>query len=244
MTAIKSTNLKYSYTSGIDALNGITLEIGKGEGVAILGPNGAGKSTFALHLNALLMPSSGSIEILGKTVSRKNISAVRQQVGLVFQNPEDQLFCPTVEEDIAFGPKNLGLKGDELRQRVGEIIAKMGLSEIANRNVYHLSLGQKKRAAIGCVLAMAPKIIVLDEPLAFLDPAGQKSIVEIIKKMKATKILVTHNPDAAAILCERTVLLNRGKIVADGKSSELLSDENLLAENNLGFRLSRQTIFS
>lgn len=211
------TNVTYSYPSGNEALKDITFMVNKGEKVALLGENGAGKSTLMLHTNGLLVPVSGSVEVEGlSTSSKKNIMKVRQIVGLVFQNPDDQLFMPTVREDIAFGPSNMRLPEDEINERVNRAMEMTGTFSLANKSPFSLSGGQKKSVSIATVLSMSPEILVMDEPTAGLDYKGILNFKEIVRNLSQTILLSTHDLELAKELCERAIVLKNGQKVYDG----------------------------
>ena len=233
--AIELEDLSYTYPDGHQALRGITLRIEAGERVAILGPNGAGKSTLCLQLNGILEPTSGSVSVCGLPVGGKagNIKEVRRRVGVVFQDPDDMLFMPTVEADVAFGPSNLDLPGDEIRARVGRALGAVGMEGMGGRSPHHLSFGQKKRAATAAVLSMYPEVLVLDEPSSSLDPRGRREFGELLARLEQTIVVVTHDLPYAHELCERSVILDGGRIVADGPTDEILYDPDLLAAHDL-----------
>lgn len=230
--AIRIENLTYTYPDGTNALKGINLIVRKGESVALMGPNGAGKSTLILHLNGILK-GNGKVEIHGLEVNKKNIRKIRSMVGLVFQDPDDQLFSSTVREDVAFGPLNMGIPPDLLEFSVRRALEWVGMSGSENRSPHHLSIGEKKRVSIATVLAMEPEILALDEPGANLDPRGRREISELIKNLKVTRIVVTHDLNMAAEICSRAVVLSSGRIVADGPIADILSDEKLLLNTGL-----------
>jgi cobalt/nickel transport system ATP-binding protein len=223
----------YAYPDGHQALFGVDLRIFRGERVAVLGPNGAGKTTLALHLNGIVMPGAGVVRIDGLPVESHTLLEVRRRVGLVFQDPDDQLFMPTVRDDVAFGPANLGLRGEELEMCVADALAAVGMSEYADRPPHHLSFGQRRRVAVATVLAMRPSILVLDEPSSNLDPASRRELAEILRSLDVTLLMVTHDLPYALELCERAVILDEGTIVADGPTAELLADADLLAKHRL-----------
>lgn len=231
----------YAYPDGHPALRGVSLTIGPGERVALLGPNGAGKTTLVLHLNGILPGphadgASGSVTVAGLTVNpadRSCLAEIRRRVGIVFQDPDDQLFLPTVREDVAFGPANLGLRGEALAVRVDEALAAVGMSEHRDRAPHHLSFGQRRRVAVATVLAMRPEILVLDEPSSNLDPASRRELAEILLGLPVTLLMVTHDLPYALELCERSVILDDGQIRADAATTELLSDAPLLARHRL-----------
>jgi cobalt/nickel transport system ATP-binding protein len=225
--------LAYAYPDGRQALFGVNLNIARGERVALLGPNGAGKTTLALHLNGILTPGAGSVSVGGLAVTKANLAEVRRRVGIVFQDPDDQLFLPTVGQDVAFGPANLGLSGEPLQARVEEALAAVGLDDVADRVPHHLSFGQRRRIAVATVLAMRPEILVLDEPTSNLDPASRRELAEVLTSIGVTVLMVTHDLPYALQLCERSVILSEGVIVADGPTRELLADAELLAAHRL-----------
>lgn len=241
MTSLEINDLHYSYPDGHQALHGVDLHIEEGERVALLGPNGAGKTTLVLHLNGILPPANmpgakGTVTVGGlkaDPADRKGLSEIRRRVGLVFQDPDDQLFLPTVAEDVAFGPANLGLKGDELKQRVEDALAWVGMSEVKDRAPHHLSLGQRRRVAVATVLAMNPELLVLDEPSSNLDPQARRELADILLSLPVTMLMVTHDLPYALQLCERSVILDEGMIVADGPTREILADTALLAKHRL-----------
>ena len=229
-------DLAFAYPDGNQALYGVNLSIEKGERVALLGPNGAGKTTLVMHMNGIHPTSQGSVHIAGQLVDAKNkdsLKQIRSKVGIVFQDPDDQLFMPTVGEDVAFGPYNMGLRGDELAQVVDEALTLVGMQEFKDRPPHHLSFGQRRRVAVATVLAMKPEILVLDEPSSNLDPASRRELAEILRSLDITMVMVTHDLPYAYELCERSVILSGGIIVADGSTMTILSDEKLLASNRL-----------
>ncbi|HZA41196.1 MAG TPA: ATP-binding cassette domain-containing protein [Actinomycetota bacterium] len=231
--ALSVSGLAYSYPDGHQALAGVDIELERGERVALLGPNGAGKTTFVLHLNGVIGSQSGRVSVGGLAVQRENLAEIRRMVGLVFQDPDDQLFMPTVREDVAFGPVNLGIRGSELEERVQGALRAVGMEGHADRPPHHLSFGQRRRVAVATVLAMDPEILVLDEPSSNLDPAGRRELAEILKKLDLTMLLVTHDLPYALELCPRAVVMNAGVVVADGSTAEILSDSALMAANRL-----------
>ncbi len=223
----------YAYPGGHQALYGIDLHVHPGERVALLGPNGAGKTTLVLHLNGILTPGHGSVHVSGLPVTEDNLLEVRRRVGIVFQDPDDQLFMPTVRDDVAFGPANLGLRGPELDHRVQEALAAVDVGDLADRAPHHLSFGQRRRVAIATVLAMRPEILVLDEPSSNLDPASRRELADILRSLDVTILMVTHDLPYAVELCERSVVLSEGAIVADGATREVLADAALMARHRL-----------
>jgi cobalt/nickel transport system ATP-binding protein len=227
--------VRYAYPDGQPALSGVDLSVAAGERLALLGPNGAGKTTLVLHLNGILA-GEGEITVGGLRVDpadRAGIAEVRRRVGVVFQDPDDQLFLPTVAEDVGFGPANLGLRGPELRARVDRALAAVGMAAHRHRSPHHLSFGQKRRVAVAGVLAMHPEILVLDEPSSNLDPAARRELAEILGRLDVTLLMVTHDLPYALQLCPRSAIMDEGRIVADGPTVELLADPGLLARHRL-----------
>jgi cobalt/nickel transport system ATP-binding protein len=225
-------DLNFAYPDGHVALRGINLSICEGEKVALVGPNGAGKSTLMLHLNGIL-GENNQISIAGLSVDSKNLPTIRALVGLVFQNPDDQLFSPTVFDDVAFGPLHMGLPEDEVYQRVEEALAAVQMSDFGDRLSHHLSMGQKKRIAIATVLAMRPQILILDEPSAGLDPRTRRSLINFLRDLPITMLVSSHDLRMVQDLFPRMVIMDEGKIVADGLTVELLEDESLLEAHGL-----------
>jgi cobalt/nickel transport system ATP-binding protein len=223
----------FSYPDGRKALDGVDLAIGAGERVAILGPNGAGKTTLALHLNGILQPQAGTITVSGVPVVEDNYREVRRKVGLVFQDANDQLFMPTVREDVAFGPANFGVAGESLNRRVDAALEVVSGSEFADRPPHHLSGGEKRRASLATVLSMEPEVLVFDEPTSGLDPAGRRELIETLASLPMTQLVITHDLPLALELCPRSVIMNGGRVVADRPTVDLLEDPNLLAANRL-----------
>jgi len=226
-------DVTYVYPDGTEALKGVSLKITHGEAVALVGANGAGKSTLLLNLNGCLMPTSGSVRIGDYPVTQATLANVRRTVGTIFQDPDDQLFMPTLGDDVSFGPYNLGLRGEELRRRVDEALARMGIEHLRNRPPYRLSAGEKRRGAIASVLAMTPDILILDEPTTGLDPRGRRQMIEILKGFAHTRIIATHDLDLVLEVCPRTVVLSEGSIRADGPTLEIFRDADLLERCSL-----------
>lgn len=233
--------LAYAYPDGHQALFGVNLRVGSGERVALLGPNGAGKTTLVLHLNGILGPASGSrvgagtgrVRVGGLDVVGANLREVRRRVGIVFQDPDDQLFMPTVRDDVAFGPSNLGVRGAELEARVIGALDRVGMSEHADRAPHHLSYGQRRRVAVATVLSMDPEILVLDEPTSNLDPASRRELADVLRSLDVTVLMVTHDLPFALELCPRSVVLSGGTVVGDGDTAALLGDADLMAAHRL-----------
>jgi cobalt/nickel transport system ATP-binding protein len=230
---IALSGVAFAYPDGRRALDGIDLHIHPGERVALLGPNGAGKTTLVLHLNGILLPQRGTVEVAGIPVTREHFVEVRRRVGLVFQDPDDQVFMPTVHEDVAFGPANLGLRGAELEARVQAALTAVGMQDRARRAPHHLSYGERRLVAIATVLAMEPEILVLDEPSANLDPAGRRELAGVLHRLGLTMLMVTHDLPYALQLCDRAVVLSAGRIAADGPIEEVLADAPLMAAHRL-----------
>lgn len=227
-------NLTYTYPDGTKALSDINLSVAPGESVAILGPNGAGKSTLLLTLPGLIF-GKGEITICGLKLTEKSVRDVRKKIGLVFQNPEDQLFCPTVYEDVAFGPKNMGLDEDGVKERVESALSSMGLLGYEGRSAHHLSFGEKKRASIATILSMDPEVVAFDEPTANLDPEGVFDLKGVIRGIEKTKLIVTHDIRLASELADRGVVISDGSIIADMPIRDLTADIDYLKELKLYF---------
>jgi cobalt/nickel transport system ATP-binding protein len=240
-------DLAFAYPDGNQALFGVNLTIAKGERVALLGPNGAGKTTLVLHMNGIHPTAHGSVKISGElvdTTNKESLQRIRSKVGIVFQDPDDQLFMPTVGEDVAFGPYNMGLRGAELDAVVDNALAQVGMLEFKTRPPHHLSFGQRRRVAVATVLAMKPEILVLDEPSSNLDPASRRELADILRSLDITMVMVTHDLPYAFELCERSVILSGGIIVADDTTHSILTNESLLKTNRLelpvGFTISQR----
>jgi cobalt/nickel transport system ATP-binding protein len=226
-------NLSYAYPDGHAALENVSLHIKPCEKVALVGPNGAGKSTLLLHLNGILSGQSGSVQVCSLEVNKANLGRVRAMVGLVFQSPDDQLFSPTVFDDVAFGPLYQGLPAEQVRQRVDEALAAVGMRDYAGRVSHHLSVGEKKRIAIATVLSMQPEVLVLDEPTAGLDPRARRSLIHLLDELPITMLVSTHDLRMVHELFPRMVVMDEGHVVADGLTEELMSDTSLLEAHGL-----------
>jgi cobalt/nickel transport system ATP-binding protein len=224
--------ISFSYPDGHQALKDVSLEIASGEKVALVGPNGAGKSTLMLHLNGLLQ-GQGNIEIAGLPVAKEHFPLIRSKVGMVFQNPDDQLFSPTVFDDVAFGPLHMGLPETDIRQRVAKALSLVGMDGFEDRLSHHLSLGQKKRVAIATVLSMDPEILVLDEPSAGLDPRARRALINLLRDLPLTMLVSSHDMLMVRELFPRMIIMDEGNVVADGETAVLLSDVDLLERHGL-----------
>lgn len=230
--AIRIVDLSYSYPDGRRALNSVNLIVHRDETVGIMGPNGAGKSTLALHLNGILS-GQGLVEIMGLEVKKKNLREVRNMVGLVFQDPDDQLFSPTVKEDVAFGPLNQRLSPEQVDHAVSRALAWVGMEGFEDRSPFHLSFGEKKRISLATVLSMHPEIMVLDEPVSNMDPRGRREFIELIDTLEATKLVITHDLAMTREVCDRVVVMDKGEIVTDGRPEDICSDRLLLERHGL-----------
>lgn len=213
----------YRYPDGHEALHDVSFELTHGEKAALVGANGAGKTTLLLHADGLLLPTTGQVVVGGIPITRRTLPTIRRTVGYLFQQPDDQLFMPTVEEDVAFGPANMGLDDAEIERRVAASLAAVGATELRHRAPGHLSGGEKKRVAIATVLAMEPSILVMDEPTASLDPPARRQLLELIRTFRHTMLIATHDLELVRELCTRTLVLHRGTLVADGPTHEVLA---------------------
>ena len=231
-SVVEVSDLRFSYPDGHAALNGVSFKLCPGDKVALVGPNGAGKSTLMLHLNGILH-GRGVIDVGGVRLSRENLPSIRAMVGLVFQNPDDQLFSPTVFEDVAFGPLHMGLPEAEVLDRVDKALEAVRMSDYRDRLSHHLSVGEKKRIAIATVLSMDPKILILDEPSAGLDPRARRTLINLLRELPITMLVSTHDMRLVEELFPRTIVMDHGQIVADGKTKEILQDEMFLNEHGL-----------
>ncbi len=230
---IQIAQLSYRYPGGRLALDAIALTVALGERVALIGPNGAGKSTLLLHLNGTLRATSGEVRVSGLSVTDAALGRIRADVGLVFQNPDDQLFSPRVYDDVAFGPLHMGCQPDEVRSRVMMALAQVGMSAFAEHNPYHLSTGQKKRVALATVLSMSPRLLVLDEPSAGLDPRARRDLIALLGGMTPAMLVASHDMRLVAALCRRVVILDEGRVIADGPADLILTDGALLEAHGL-----------
>ncbi|MFH1532801.1 MAG: ABC transporter ATP-binding protein [Pseudomonadota bacterium] len=230
---VEAKDLRYAFPDGTEALRGVSFRITHGESVAVVGANGAGKSTLLLHLNGYLAATDGSLRVGDLPVTKKTLELIRRAVGMVFQDPDDQLFMPTVFEDVAFGPINLGLPLEEVEERVSRALATVGAGHLRDRPPYRLSGGEKRSVAIATVLSMSPDILVMDEPTSNLDPCSRRSLIELLRSFEHTKILATHDLDMAVDLCERTIVLKEGRVVADGPTLDIMMDDVLLSDCRL-----------
>lgn len=226
-------DVHYRYPNGYEALCGVSFRITHGEKVALVGANGAGKSTLLLHTNGLLMPSQGGVVLGGIALTRRTLPLVRQSVGLVFQDSDNQLFMPTVEEDVAFGPSNMRLEPEEIRRRVTEALDAVGALDLRGESPFRLSGGQKRRVAIATVLAMEPSVLVMDEPTSNLDPRARRQIIDLIRRFSHTTLVATHDMEMVLDLCDRTIVMKEGRIVADGSTRHVFGDLALLEECGL-----------
>ena len=226
-------DLKYAYPDGTEALHGISFRLAHGESLAIVGENGAGKSTLLLHLNGYLTPNQGSIQIGDYPLNKKTLKFVRRSVGMVFQDSDDQLFMPTVYDDVAFGPVNLGLAPEDVDARVMQALKTVDTSHLKDRPPYKLSGGEKRSVAIASVLSMSPDILVMDEPTSNLDPKARRKLIELLKSFEHTKIIATHDLDMVLDVCDRTLVIHEGRVTADGPTMEVFKDVALLEQSHL-----------
>lgn len=234
--AIQVRNLRYRYHDGTEALRGVSFEVAPGECVGLVGPNGSGKSTLLLHLNGILPESPAdqpAVWIHGQPVTAATLPAIRRQVGLLFQDPDDQLFCATVQEDVAFGPQQLGLKPAEVDARVHKALAQVGLAGYNHRATHHLSQGEKRRVCLAGVLACEPSVLVLDEPTSDLDPRGRREFKTLLRQIPGTKLIATHDLELVVELCSRVIVLDQGQIVTQGAPAQVLNDEPLMLAHGL-----------
>lgn len=230
---IEVTDLKFAYPDGRQALSGVNLMVAPGQKMALVGPNGAGKSTLLLHLNGILQGQEGAVAVAGMRLDNGNIGRIRAAVGLVFQNPDDQLFSPTVFDDVAFGPMHMGFDEHEVHHRVEDALAAVQMESYINRVSHHLSIGEKKRIAIATVLSMSPEILVLDEPTAGLDPRARRNLINLLRDLEMTMLVSSHDMAMVAELFPVTAIMDEGKIVAEGETAVLLGDKSLLEKHGL-----------
>jgi len=235
--AVEITDLSYTYPDGNSALHSINLTISQGESIGIIGRNGAGKSTLLLHLNGVLY-SDNAVKILGMPLIKKNFKLIREKVGLVFQDPDDQLFMPTVFDDIAFGPINKGLDGDEVKTLVFDTLKMVGMNGYEERITHHLSYGEKKRIAIATALSLKSEILVLDEPSSNLDPESRKELIKLLRELNVTKIIASHDLEMILELCNRSVLIDKGEIITVEETRKILQNETLLLKHGLEMPLT------
>jgi len=235
MNALEVSHLTYRYPDGTQALRDISFAVQPGECVALLGPNGSGKSTLLLHLNGLLPEklTGEAVKVNGNPASPDNLETIRRQVGLVFQDPDDQLFRPTVAEDVAFGPQQLGLSDAQIQERIRNTLAQVGLAGFEHRATHHLSQGEKRRVCLAGILVCEPVVLVMDEPTSDLDPRGRRELKALLRTLPVTQIIATHDLELAVELCPRAIILDRGQIVADGNTKALLSNEELMLAHGL-----------
>ena len=230
--AIEIENFTYRYPDGTPALSDISLSVEHGGKLALIGPNGAGKSTLLLAM-AGFAKGTGKVLVDGLEVKSKNLKKIRTRLGCCLENPDDQLFMPTLFDDVAFGPLNMGLEPEQVKTRVAEALSTVGLADMADKAPHHLSAGQKRAAAVATILAMSPKIITLDEPDGSLDPRNRDNLMKLLKSLPQTLIIATCNMNFAAALADRAVLLDKGRIIADGEAKKIMSDVELMAEHGL-----------
>jgi len=235
---IRVRNLEYIYPEGTKALKGINLDVFQGESIGLIGPNGAGKSTLLLHLNGILKARSGLVEVLGMKAEEKNFVEIRQRVSLVFQEPDDQLFMPTVFDDVAFGPVNAGYTQEKVGEKVRKALKDVGVEGYEKRCPHHLSFGEKKRIALATVLSMEPEILILDEPSSNLDPRARRHLIELLKSFSLTKIISGHDLELILEICPRVILLDDGQIVTNGEARNVLSNKSLVESHGLEVPLS------
>jgi cobalt/nickel transport system ATP-binding protein len=231
--SLEVVDLCFSYPDGHEALSGVDLHVHHGERVALLGPNGAGKTTLLLHLNGILTAASGRVRVSGLEVGSDTSMEVRRRVGLVFQDPDDQLFMPTVGQDVAFGPANFGVEGEDLDVRVTEALGAVSMADSADRAPHHLSYGERRRVAIATALAIKPEILVLDEPTSNLDPASRRELIEVLRELPVTQLVATHDLPFALELCPRALVMDQGRIVAADQTADILTDDELMRRHRL-----------
>ncbi len=240
---VKVSDLYYTYPDGIESLRGISFELYRGEKVALVGPNGAGKSTLLTTLIGIRIPRAGEVEIMNTVMTLKTRRELRRKVGLVFQDPDDQLFCPTVFDDVAFAPLNMGIDEKDIYEHVDAALKKVDLQGFEKRSSFHLSFGERKRVAFATVLAYSPEVLLIDEPSANLDPQHRRQVIKLLQALQQTMLIATHDLDLALELCERCLVINKGRIVAAGATGTILSDRELMETNGLELPLSLQKEF-
>ena len=236
VNALEVQGLGYRYPDGTAALQGVTFTVAEGERVALIGPNGAGKSTLLLHLNGLLPEhpaAAPAVRVLGTPVAEPHLATIRARVGLLFQDPDDQIFCPTVREDVAFGPEQLGLRGAELAARVARALDQVGLTGFEERLPHHLSRGEKRRVCLAGLLACEARLLALDEPTSDLDPRGRRELKGLLESLPVAQVIATHDLELVVELCPRAIVLDQGRVVAQGAAAELLADEDLMMAHGL-----------
>ena len=234
--ALEVRDLSYAYADGKQALLGVNIIAGEGECIGVIGPNGAGKSTLMLHLNGILPESVGetpAVFVHGKAVAAANLHEIHREVGLLFQDPDDQIFCPTVFEDVAFGPQQFGMSEEAVATAVRGALAQVGLAGFESRSPHHLSGGEKQRVCLAGILACSPRILVLDEPTSDLDPRGRRELVKLLRGLSATRVIASHDLELIVDLCSRTYLLDGGRVISSGPTTALLSDEELMLSHGL-----------
>ena len=234
--AIELRDLRFQYHDGTEALRGVNFTVAAGECVGLIGPNGAGKSTLLQHLNGILpekLAGAPAVFVFGQPLTEDSLPSLRREVGLLFQDPDDQLFCPTVREDVAFGPQQFGIEGPELSRVVRDALKQVGLEGFEKRSPHHLSHGEKRRVCLAGVLACQPRVLVLDEPTSDLDPRGKREFKELLRQIPATKIIATHDLELVVELCHRTIVLDQGAVAAEGLTAELLANEPLMLAHGL-----------
>jgi cobalt/nickel transport system ATP-binding protein len=239
---VEFNDVRFDYPDGTDALKGSSFRITHGESVGIVGANGAGKSTLLMHMNGYLLPEEGSVRIGDLFLNKKTRQEIRKKVGMVFQNPDDQLFMPTVFDDVAFGPLNLGFESHTVTERVHAALDSVGCLPLKDKPPHHLSGGQKSAVAIATVIAMQPDILVMDEPASSLDPKSRRALINLLKSFAHTKIVASHDLDLILDVCARCIIIRDGKVAADGDTRELLSDRQRMEENSLELPLSLQRL--
>jgi cobalt/nickel transport system ATP-binding protein len=231
--SVELRGVSFAYPDGTPALSEVSLSVGAGESVALIGANGAGKSTLLLHLNGTLLPAGGEVQVNGVSVSRATLAATRRAVGMVFQDPDDQLFMPTVGEDVAFGPLHADLPPETVERRVADALERVGMARLRERPPYRLSAGEKRAVAIATVLAMEPDVLVMDEPSSNLDPRGRRRLIDLLRSFAHTRIIATHDLELVVEVCARVIVLDGGRVVAEGPARDVLDDEALMLAHGL-----------